>query len=155
MQPTVDTAIRPAARGTGTPSAHGRWWRASFVVSAAALVLGGCGGEAPELAGKTYTSTDVRGHELVEGTQVTLAFTEDQLSAQAGCNTMSGPASWADGTLELEGPMASTMMACDEALTAQDQWLSQFLESSPAIDLDATELILGDDTDGMTLSAQE
>ena len=87
----------------------------------------------------TFTSTDVRGHELVEGTEVTLAFTEGQVSAQAGCNTMTGPASWADGTLELEGQMASTMMACDEALTAQDQWLSEFLGSSPALNLDGRD----------------
>ena len=103
----------------------------------------------------TFTSTDVRGHELVQGTQVTLAFTEDQVSAQAGCNTMTGEATWADGTLELQGPLASTMMACDDALTEQDQWLSQFLESSPAVDLDGTELVLGDDSDGMTMTEQK
>ena len=144
-----------AAHTTGTPLAHGRWWRTSVTVLALALALTGCSGGGPDLQGMTFTSTDVRGHELVEGTEVTLAFTEDQISAQAGCNTMTAQASWDDGTLELESPLATTMMACDDALTEQDQWLSQFLESSPAINLDGTELILGDDSDGMTLTEQK
>ena len=144
-----------AAHATGTPLAHGRWWRTSVTVLAVALALAACSGGGPDLQGMTFTSTDVRGHELVEGTEVTLAFTEDQISAQAGCNTMTAQASWDDGTLELESPLAATMMACDDALTEQDQWLSQFLESSPAINLDGTELILGDDSDGMTLTEQK
>ena len=155
MHRVVLSDTRRAVDGAARTPGRGRWWRTSAAVSATALALVACGGGGgPALEGMTFTSTDVRGYELVEGTEVTLAFTEGQVSAQAGCNTMTGAASWADGTLEVEGPMASTMMACDEALTAQDQWLSEFLESSPALDYDARELILGDDDNGMTLTQQ-
>jgi heat shock protein HslJ len=34
----------------------------------------------------------------------------------------------------------------------QDQWLSEFLTSSPALAVDAETLTLGDDTTGITLS---
>jgi heat shock protein HslJ len=46
-------------------------------------------------------------------------------------------------------------MGCDEALAAQDQWLSGFLTSSPALVLDGNTLTLGDDTNGMTLTAKQ
>jgi len=73
------------------------------------------------------------------------------VSANAGCNTLFGGASWDGGKLELDGALASTMMACDDALMEQDQWLSDFLSSSPALALDGKTLTLGDDTEGMTL----
>jgi len=56
------------------------------VVIAALLV--GCGGPSSvsraDLAGKTFVSTSVSGYELVRGTEVTLHFTDQQLSASAG-----------------------------------------------------------------------
>ena len=54
--------------------------------------------------------------------------------------------------LQVAGPLAMTMMACDEALMDQDQWLSEFLTSSPALAVDGETLTLGDDTTGITLS---
>jgi heat shock protein HslJ len=123
----------------------------------AGLALGGCassgGSGTPDLAGKTFSSTEVRGHQLVAGTSVSLTFEDGRVSAKAGCNTMSGSATWDTGKLVVAQPLASTMMACDEALTAQDQWLSGFLTSSPALALDGNTLTLGDNASGMTLVA--
>jgi heat shock protein HslJ len=65
---------------------------------------------------------------------------------------MSGGYSIADGTLEI-GVMASTMMACADDLMAQDDWLSQFLSSGPAITLDGDTLTLAADDSTLTLSA--
>ena len=119
---------------------------------AAGLLLAGCGGGGPDLAGSTYTSTRVWGHDLAEGSRVTLTFTEEGISADAGCNTMTGPATWEGETLEVEGPLASTMMACEDPLMEQDTWVSQFLGSSPGLEVDGDELTLGDDSTGMTLT---
>ena len=126
----------------------------------AGLVLGSCGsssgsGGTPDLAGKTFTSTEVRGTELVSGSTVTLSFEAGRVSANAGCNTMNGAATWDTGKLVVTGPLASTMMACSDALTKQDQWLSSFLTSSPALKLDGDTLTLGDSTSGMTLTAKK
>lgn len=116
-------------------------------------LLAGCSSDGGDLdlAGREFTSTEVRGHTLVDGTTVRLTFDEDTMSAQAGCNTLAGGASWADGILTA-GPLAMTMMACEDALAAQDQWLSDFLASEPAITQDGETLVLGDDTEGITLT---
>jgi heat shock protein HslJ len=153
----------PEARTTSTaPTRRRRPVPLLWVIVAlvAGLLLGGCGsssgaGGTPDLAGKTFTSTEVRGTELVSGSSVTLSFEDGRISANAGCNTMNGAATWDTGKLVVTGPMASTMMACSEALTKQDQWLSSFLTSSPALTLDGDTLTLGDATSGMTLTAKK
>jgi heat shock protein HslJ len=126
------------------------------VLAVSALALAACGsdndsgsGSAPtadDLAGQAFTSTDVTGYDIVADTEIELGFEADSIGARAGCNSMSGGYSISDGTLEV-GAMASTMMACDDALTAQDQWLSEFLTSGPEISLDGETLTLtGSDT---------
>jgi heat shock protein HslJ len=50
--------------------------------------------------------------------------------------------------------MASTRLACEQALMAQDQWLASFLTSSPALEVDGEVLTLDDDTTRMTLTEQ-
>lgn len=127
-------------------------WRTAIGGAAVSLLLAGCGGDGTDLAGSTYTSTEVRGHDLVEGSEVTLTFVDGRISARAGCNTLSGPATWKGGVLEVEGPLASTLMGCEEPLMEQDAWLSDFLGSSPALAVDGDELTLGDDGTGMTLT---
>jgi heat shock protein HslJ len=60
-------------------------------------------------------------------------------------------ADWDDGTLEVAGELATTMMACPDGLQEQEDWLAALLTSSPAIALDGDTLIVGDDTNGMVL----
>jgi heat shock protein HslJ len=154
------TTPRLKARATPTSPLGVRRPRALrwlLIAVVASLWLSGCGrsggpGGTPDLAGKTFTSTEVRGHQLVPGTSVTLSFEQGRVSAKAGCNTMNGSATWDTGKLVVAQPLASTMMGCDAALTAQDQWLSGFLTSSPALALEGNTLTLGDNTSGMTLA---
>ena len=133
------------------------------VVLGVVLLLAACGDDdgggadasaAAELAGRTFTSTGVTGHDLVDGSPVTLQFTDEGISANAGCNTMSAAATWTDGTLEVDGDaMAMTQMACDEALMQQDIWLSEFLTSSPKLTAGEGQLVL--EGDGVTLTLEE
>lgn len=96
-----------------------------------------------DLAGHTYTSTRVTGHELAPGSSVTLSFTDGAISANAGCNTMAGPATWTDGVLRVdEDTFATTSMACDRPLMDQDIWLSQFLTSTPELSVGGGQLRL-------------
>lgn len=125
---------------------------AALAVLGACVALTACGSESADLAGKTYTSTEVRGHDLVEGSTITLTFEDGRISANGGCNTLNGSATWDGDTLEVAEPLASTMMACDEALMEQDQWLSEYLTSSPALEVDGDTMTLGDATTGITLS---
>jgi heat shock protein HslJ len=107
---------------------------------------------ADDLADRAFESTGVTGHELVADTAIELGFTSDSLSARAGCNSMNGGYSIADGVLVV-GAMASTMMACSDELMAQDAWLSEFLSSGPAIGLDGDTLTLTGDDATVTLAA--
>lgn len=137
--------------------------RTAFTLLAlSALALAACGsdddpasGSAPtadDLDGTTFESTEVTGHELVADTTITLAFQADAVSANAGCNTMNGGYTITDGTLEV-ATMASTMMACEDALMAQDDWLAEFLASGPEIALDGDSLTLTGAESSLTLDA--
>ena len=127
--------------------------RAPAVIAVLSLALTGCAGGSADLEGRTFTATEVRGHDLVEGSAITLAFEDGQVSANAGCNTIFGEAQWDGGTLEAE-QLASTLMACDDALMAQDEWLTALLTSSPTLSVDGTTLTIGDAT-GLTLTEEE
>lgn len=104
----------------------------------------------PDLAGRTFESTRVVGHDLVDGTTVRVGFDADRLSAKAGCNTIFGSAQWAGGVLETSR-LASTMMGCSPELLAQDAWLIGFLESGPTIALDGSTLTISDGTSTLVL----
>ena len=96
------------------------------------------------LDGSTFTSTEVTGHELVEGTQIELTFEGDRLSASAGCNTQGAPYSLDDGRLAWTEDPASTMMGCDADLMEQDEWLAGLFTAG---------VDLAGDADGMTLTS--
>jgi heat shock protein HslJ len=97
------------------------------------------------LVGREYVSTSVtkggEAYPLVPGTQVRLGFGTDQITAQAGCNTLSGTASWDGATLVVEN-LGGTEMGCGEALMAQDSWLAGILTSSPTVSADGDKLTL-------------
>lgn len=138
----------------------GRLTRALAVGALSTLALTGCSGdgggdgssgEPLDLEGKSFTATEVNGWVPVTGTTIGLTFEDGRVSGQAGCNTLTGGATWTDQQLVLEGPMATTMMACDRGLEAQDQWLLELLESDPRLSLDGGTLVVGTDANGMTM----
>jgi heat shock protein HslJ len=75
--------------------------------------------------GRTFLSTTVTGRDLVPGTTIRVSFKDGQLSVNAGCNHIGAAYSITDGRLHL-GSMLSTGMGCDQALMAQDGWVSAF-----------------------------
>jgi heat shock protein HslJ len=106
-------------------------------------------------AGRTYVSTGVAGHTLVDGTTVTLTFGDDgNLSVQAGCNTLGTTYTIEDGKLVADN-FGGTEMGCDEPRHAQDTWIGDFLSSRPTVTTEGDELILvrGDTT--LTLRDRE
>lgn len=110
------------------------------------------GGDAPEvtaevLDGTSWVSTNVAGYDLVEDTQVTLSFDRDQLGMSGGCNQLSSGYEVADSRLTLTGEVASTMMACDEALEAQDQWLASLFEDGADLTLAGGLIVVVDEVE--------
>lgn len=102
-------------------------------------------------SGKTYIANELTVDGVLtpaaEESSIALTFTEDGISVIAGCNTMFGQATLADGVLTVPaGNMGSTMMACSEMLMAQDQALITFFTSNPSYTLDGSTLTLASPT---------
>lgn len=124
----------------------------------AAMVLSACGSDgsgSEDLDGKTFTSQTlvIDGAEVpaADGQTINVSFADGSISVNAGCNTLFGQASWADGQIELAAPtLASTMMACSEPLMAQDQLLITFFSSSPSWSLAGETLTVSSDPDQQT-----
>jgi len=145
--------------------------RSALVALVAALALTACDDSEPrvdvgglaqapadlsELEGGAWLADDVQDPEvsLVPGSQVEMRFQQDSLSADAGCNNLFGPAS-IDGDELVAPALASTRKACDDALTQQDAWLSDFLSSRPTIELLDRDLWLSHGDDSVLHLVQE
>ena len=102
-----------------------------------------------ELRGAIWVADDIQDTEvsIVPGTQVEMKFRKNGLSVNAGCNQLFGDAS-IDGDELVIVDLASSAMACDNDLTQQDEWLSDFLSSRPTFEVLEQEMWLsqGDDT---------
>jgi heat shock protein HslJ len=132
--------------------------RVLLAVAAAALLLTACGsddegggGTVPDtsdLEASTYSSTDVTGHDLVEGSTITLSFQDGTMAVKAGCNTQTGAYDVVDGALKWTAPAASTTMACPTSdLADQDQWLAGVFTDGMDASLDGGTLTLTNDDD--------
>ncbi len=102
----------------------------------------------PQVSNRAFISTVLTGHALVPGTRVTLRFRDGDLGANAGCNSMSGSYDIAGDMLNLS-QLATTEMACQADLMAQDQWLAAFLPGA-TVSLDATGMTLA--KEGVTMA---
>jgi heat shock protein HslJ len=111
------------------------------------ILLAGCSGAAAApLDGRTFLSTKVtdKGADrpLVAGTTIRITFSKDgQIGVSAGCNHMGGTYRHDGGTLRFEGG-AMTEMGCDQPRHDQDDWVSAFLGSKPAVALAGNDLTL-------------
>ena len=132
-----------------------RFLRPAVLVAVAGLLAASCGDDSdttpadtaggdPVLAidGATYLSDSLTGRDLVDGTRLSLGFEDGRLNAGAGCNTIGGGYSVADGLLVLDGPLMQTEMACDQPVMDQETWFAEFLASSPGITQDGDQLTL-------------
>ena len=106
------------------------------------------GADPGNLAGRTFLSTAIDGRVLAPGSRVRLTFDVGRIGASAGCNSMSGSVAIVNGRL-IVGDLATTEMACDPALMAQDSWLAAFLDGA-SIALAGDTLTLA--KDGVTLT---
>lgn len=134
-----------------------------------ALVLSACGGASPsspptsqapqgDLTGHTFVGNQVSVHgkpkQLVKGTTIHLTFSPNRITASAGCNQLSGTATWQDGTLHVPF-LAMTQIGCPKPLVQQDAWLSRFLSSKPTWKHSDATLTLTSHGTVVTLTDQE
>ena len=128
-----------------TPPSPRRAFGLLSAVAAAAILVTGCSTSAFQAGDHAYLSVGVteRGlaKRLVPGTRIRLDFAGPNLTASAGCNSMSGAYRVDAGRLHFENA-ATTAMGCDAARHAQDEWLSTFLASGPVVTLAGSDLSL-------------
>lgn len=89
-----------------------------------------------DLEGGAWVADSVQDPDvsLVSGSQIEMRFKSDSIAVNAGCNTLFGGAS-VDGDELVADGLASTQKGCDDALSQQDAWLSDFLGSRPSIEV--------------------
>jgi putative lipoprotein len=124
-----------------------------LAVACALLANGsGCGGDdddgggadAPPLEGTLWTLTS--GVEAPADSPPTLTLEEELASGFGGCNTFRGPYEL-DGESIALGPLAGTLMACEEPkMTAEAAYLPA-LEASDSWAIEGGELVLSGDGD--------
>jgi heat shock protein HslJ len=89
---------------------------------------------AAQLVDTEWLSVGTTDFELVDGSRISITFTATEIQVSAGCNSMFGGYSL-DGNLLVVNQLASTEMACDQALMDQDQRLADLLASRPKIEV--------------------
>jgi heat shock protein HslJ len=86
---------------------------------------------------------------MAAATQVRLSFRDGQVSASAGCNSMSGTYR-IDGDRLRTTSLATTEMACDPPRMEQDAWLASLLDGA-TVGLDGNTLTLAREGVRLTL----
>ena len=104
-------------------------------------------GPANPLTGSWVVTGYNNGQEAVvsplAGTELTAVFTGDAVSGNGGCNTYNGGYTL-DGDAVTIGPLASTMMACDQAIMDQETQLLAALQVPATVEVSGANLTLRD-----------
>ncbi|WP_084505749.1 META domain-containing protein [Nocardia harenae] len=98
--------------------------------------------------GRTFLSTSVDGTPIPGGGPLTLRFADGRVSANAGCNTTTGPVTF-DGDVLRVGELAGTLMGCPGERADADQWVARLLNATPTWQLADGTLTLR--ADGQTV----
>ncbi|MEV6769116.1 META domain-containing protein [Nocardia sp. NPDC051030] len=104
----------------------------------------------PTPMGKTYMSTKVDGKPIPGGGPLTLTFQDGRITANAGCNTASGPVTLNGDVLKTD-ELATTLMGCPGDLADADGWANGLLRSLPTWKLDGPTLTLKGNGSTVTL----
>ncbi len=100
-----------------------------LVLVTALLLVSSCAQATPReplegagaLGGTQWRLTELNGAAPVEGSSITVQFSEDgSVAGSGGCNRFNAGFAASDNGVEVKEPMASTAMACDEAVMEQE-----------------------------------
>jgi heat shock protein HslJ len=98
-----------------------------------------------EITGKVWILDSLNNAEPVPNTSITAEFTEDEkVSGSAGCNRYSGQYMLSGSNIEFTQPMASTMMACEQAIMDQESAFFQALSATKSFVINGDQLTLND-----------
>jgi len=122
---------------------------ATFLLVTGTTMLAGCGpfggSSEEELVGQVWTLTAIMGQPPLPVTTITAEFDADgRVSGSSGCNSYSGPYDVGGNKLSFGQPMASTLMACEPAVMAQEAVYMKALESVASYEIKDGKLTLYD-----------
>ena len=141
--------------------------RLTIALVLAPLILVGCGGGDGASSGASTDPADLAGTWVLDAATigslsadapsdapVTVTFSDGQASGSAGCNTFSGSYEAADdGTLTF-GPLASTMMACEEPLMTLESAYFGAMDAVTSFSVDGVALTLSGDGETLSYTAE-
>jgi heat shock protein HslJ len=118
--------------------------RLALLVALATFVQAGCGGDdgggdEPPLEGAEWTLVD--GVDAPDDSVPTLTLDDGRASGFGGCNTFTGSYE-PDGDSITIGPLAATLMACEEEKSAAEAAYLPALEAADAWAIEDGELVL-------------
>lgn len=98
----------------------------------------GCAGDPMALLeGAEWVVEDLGGAGIIDSSHVTLQFQDGRAAGSAGCNRWFAEVRLSGEGLSF-GPAGSTMMACPDALMAQERRFLDALEKVDGVDIDGT-----------------
>jgi putative lipoprotein len=122
--------------------------RIGVVLVAAGALAAACGGDddddagGPALEGTKWTL--VSGVDAPEDAAPMLTLADGSANGFGGCNTFAGSYELGGDSIKI-GPLASTMMACEEAKSAAEAAYLPALEAADAWAVEDGELVLSSD----------
>ncbi len=134
------------------------WLILAVLVPLIAVSCSGGSGDSDDLEDIEWELATLNGADALEDTTVVLEFaSEGQMFGSGGCNRFIG--SWEtgdDNALTLE-PGGTTLMACPEPISQQEQEFLSALSATASFEIDGDELTLqdGDDNELATMTKLE
>ncbi len=123
------------------------------VVFLLGLVLAACA-PANSLDGTVWVLTELGGQPALDDAIVTLIISKDEIGGIDGCNHYSAEATVGNGIFELNSPITSTLMACEQPIMDQASLFALALDEAAGYRLLDEQLVLLD-ADGGTLALFE
>ncbi len=109
-----------------------------------AACAGGKAGEA-DLAGSSWNLTSLMEQGLAPGSSISIQFSADgQVNGSAGCNRYMGSYTVSGKSLTISAPLATTMMACEEAIMDQEIAYLKALAEVKTFSISGEQLTLND-----------
>ncbi len=112
------------------------------------LVLSSCAaaGSDVTLTGQVWVATELDGESILPDTSITAEFKEDgTLSGSNGCNRYNTTYTVDGSSIQVNSPMATTLMACPDPVMAQEGVYMEAMGEAVTFEISGEELTLFDD----------
>lgn len=109
--------------------------------------------DASPLEGTTWTLTSADGTDAVAEATANLTLTDGQASGSGGCNSFNGSYTL-DGDQLSFGPLASTQMACEEPVMAQEATVFSVLGAAESYSIDGDQLTISSPAGSLVYTAE-